>query len=111
MHRSEAEIDIIDGSADELAALVVEVPSRRRCSGALHRRRATCVPRNRADPPLGVVANGRSVLRSFERARRLPNPFLTVLVVADWGRGRVLRDSIFVHRSPRARAASDTAGG
>ena len=84
----EAEIDIIDASADELAALVVEVPSR-----DVFVRYGVARPAylETARIAAGRSRDGRSVLQLRTRAK-VTDPFLTVLVVADWGRGRVLRE-------------------
>ena len=84
----EAEIDIIDASADELAALVVEVPP-----GDVFVRYGVARPAylETARIAAGRSRDGRSVLQLRTRAK-VTDPFLTVLVVADWGRGRVLRE-------------------
>ena len=84
----EAEIDIIDASADELAALVVEVPAR-----DVFVRYGVARPAylETARIAAGRGRDGRPVLQLRTRAK-VTDPFLTVLVVADWGRGRVLRE-------------------
>lgn len=84
----EAEIDVIDASPDELAALAVEVPPR-----DVFVRYGVARPAylETARIVVGRGGDGRPLLQLRTRAK-VTDPFLTVLVVADWGRGRVLRE-------------------
>ena len=84
----EAEIDVLDASPEELAALSVEIPSRE-----VFVRYGVARPGylETARIAAGRGRDGRTVLQLRTRAK-VTDAFLTVLIVADWGRGRVLRE-------------------
>ena len=102
----EAEIDVLDVTPDELQALTVEIPSR-----DVFVRYGVVRPvyLETARVALARGKDGRPVLQLRTRAK-VTDPFLTVLILADWGRGRVLREfNLVIDRpvlAPQAAAAA-----
>ena len=83
-----AEIEVIDATAAELAALRAEVPGR-----DIFTRYGLDRPGFLADATVTLrsPAAGRPVL-VLRSEQAVSEPFVTVLVAAEWGRGRVLRE-------------------
>lgn len=95
-----AEIEVIDATAAELAALRAEVPGR-----DIFTRYGLDRPGFLADATVTLrsPAAGRPVL-VLRSEQAVSEPFVTVLVAAEWGRGRVLREFNLVVDRPSVTA-------
>lgn len=95
-----AEIEVIDATPEELAALRAEIPGR-----DIFTRYGLDWPAflTTASVTLRNPAGGRPVL-VLRTEQPVAEPFVTVLVAANWGRGRVLREFNLVVDRPSATA-------
>ena len=95
-----AEIEVIDATPEELAALLAEIPEREIFTRYGLDRPAFLAG---ASVTLRSPAGGRPVL-VLRTEQPVTEPFVTVLVAANWGRGRVLREFNLVVDRPSATA-------